>query len=376
MKSGSRKKQPRARAGDQARDSAALPDVDIDTKNQMIRVRDTRIINASQRGFCRRLLEAAARRPGIRKAEVDLADACCRIEFAGRTASSQKMANFFADCVQEAAREFAEAPGGRSGPKPDEWLKMTAYPLVNDVSLWETMAAKSSGVKLRHRCANDEREIPHLAEAISRLDDVQRCQASLHSRSLTVDLRHSIHGLNGFMDQAERSFEQLLAEEAKLHEDDLHAGTREPLGAFEIATGPKRLLYLALAGGAFLLTLVGLIVPGIPTVPFLLATSYFLARSSPWLDEKLRESIFFGSIVTEWERHRALGGQSKAKLMALTGAIVLAAVILSPLSPLGIVALLLVSSLSIYCVYRLPELSEEPRAKVSRSTPRLALPAP
>ena len=34
---------------------------------------------------------------------------------------------------------------------------MTAYPLANDVSLWETMAAKSNRVKLRHQCANDER---------------------------------------------------------------------------------------------------------------------------------------------------------------------------------------------------------------------------
>jgi uncharacterized membrane protein YbaN (DUF454 family) len=124
------------------------------------------------------------------------------------------------------------------------------------------------------------------------------------------------------------------------------------------------------------LTLVGLIVPGIPTVPFLLATSYFLARSSHWLDEKLRESIFFGSIVTEWERHRALGPQSKAKLMAISGAIVLAAVILSPLSPIGIMALLLVSSLSVYGVYRLPGRVDEPRATVSRKSPRLALPAP
>ena len=35
---------------------------------------DVRLINAEQRGFCRRLLEAAARRPGIGKAEVDLAE--------------------------------------------------------------------------------------------------------------------------------------------------------------------------------------------------------------------------------------------------------------------------------------------------------------
>ena len=143
-------------------------------------------------------------------------------------------------------------------------------------------------------------------------------------------------------------------------------GTQEPIGRFEVATGPKRLLYLALAGGSFMMTLVGLVVPGIPTVPFLLATSYFLARSSRWLDEKLRESVFFGSIVTEWEQHRALGRQSKAKLMALSGAIVLVAIILSPLSPLGDHSLLLVSSLSVYGVYRLPGLEEGPRATVSR----------
>jgi uncharacterized membrane protein YbaN (DUF454 family) len=377
MRSAPRKNKPAPRPGDRALEEAGKgPDVDFDTKKQTLRVRDARIINSGERAFCHRLLEAAARRPGISKAEVDLADACCRIEFAGQTASAQKMADLFASCVQEAAGAFAEAPKGRVGRKQDEWLKMTAYPLVNDVSVWETMAAKSNGVKLRHHCANEEREMPHMAEAISRLRDVQRCQASLHSRSLTVDFRHSINELNGFMDQAERSFEQLLADEGKRHEVDLHPGMQGPFGDFEIAKGPMRLLYLALAGGMFLLTVVGLIVPGIPTVPFLLATSYFLARSSRWLDEKLRESIFFGSIVTEWERHRALGPQSKAKLMALSGAIVLIAIILSPLSPLGIIALVVVSLLSAIGVYRLPGLQEEPRVAVSRSSPRLALPAP
>jgi uncharacterized membrane protein YbaN (DUF454 family) len=377
VRSAPRKKKPARRPVDRAPgETAARPDVDINTKKQTIRVRDARIINAGQRAFCRRLLKAAARRPGISKAEVDLADACCQIEFAGQIASSQKMADLFASCVEEAAGGFAEAPTRLFGRKPDEWLKMTAYPLVNDVSLWETMAAKSNGVKLRHHCTNDEREMPRMAEAISRLEDVHRCQASLHSRSLTVDFRHSINELNGFMDQAERSFEQLLADEAKRQEVDLHPGTQGPIADFEVATGPQRLLYLALAGGMFLLTLVGLIVPGIPTVPFLLATSYFLARSSRWLDEKLRESIFFGSIVTEWERHRALGPQSKAKLMALSGAIVLFAIILSPLSPLVIITLVLVASLSAIGVYRLPGLQEEPRATVSRTAPRLALPAP
>ena len=49
----------------------------------------------------------------------------------------------------------------------------------------------------------------------------------------------------------------------------------------ELASGPRRFRYLALAAGSFAMTVVGLIVPGIPTVPFLLATSYYLAARHP-----------------------------------------------------------------------------------------------
>ena len=44
--------------------------------------------------------------------------------------------------------------------------------------------------------------------------------------------------------------------------------------AIATATRVRCLMYMALAGGAFSITLVGLVVPGIPTVPILLATSF------------------------------------------------------------------------------------------------------
>ena len=77
-------------------------------------------------------------------------------------------------------------------------------------------------------------------------------------------------------------------------------------------------MYLALAGGSFAMTLVGLVVPGIPTVPFLLTTSYYLARSSRRLDERLRRTPLFGPILVEWERRHGLSRSSKLKLMGLT----------------------------------------------------------
>jgi uncharacterized membrane protein YbaN (DUF454 family) len=370
------KRSPRGNA-DAEGGGAVRPHVEFDTRAQTIRVRDARLINADGRGFCRRLLEAAARRPGICKAEVDLKSASCRIEFAGQTASSQTMADFFADCVREAASEFPDGEKKVFRRTAHGWIKMTAYPLASDVSLWETFDAEGDRVKLRHQWPEGgDRQLPLMAEAISRLHDVERCKANHRSRSLTVDFRHTHKELNGFMDQAERSFEELLEEASKLQTADSDQTAPDAQAWVEVARGPKRVLYLALAGGSFAMTLIGLVIPGIPTVPFLLATSYFLARSSRWLDEKLRESVYFGSIVTEWEEHGGLGSRSKAKLIAITGVIVVVAILLSPLSPLAIVLLIVISSLSAYSVYRLPGLERERTGRVSLGTPRLALPAP
>ena len=46
-----------------------------------------------------------------------------------------------------------------------------------------------------------------------------------------------------------------------------------------LAAGATRLGYLALGGGCFVMSLLGMVLPGLPTVPFVLASSYFFAAS-------------------------------------------------------------------------------------------------
>jgi len=130
-----------------------------------------------------------------------------------------------------------------------------------------------------------------------------------------------------------------------------------------------------MAGGAFTLTLVGLVVPGVPTVPFLLATSYYLARSSPRLNERLRRTEFFGPILQDWEGHAALSLASKGKLIGLTATIVVVTVVLAPLTPLALSVILLISSLSVLGVARMPGLAEDAQAS-SRAGIRTMLPLP
>lgn len=85
-----------------------------------------------------------------------------------------------------------------------------------------------------------------------------------------------------------------------------------------MATGWRRAANLAAAGGCFFLSFVGLVTPGIPTVPFVLATSYFLVRSSPALDERLRRSKLFGQMVRDWTTYGGMRPSTKRSVVIIT----------------------------------------------------------
>ena len=123
---------------------------------------------------------------------------------------------------------------------------------------------------------------------------------------------------------------------------------------------------MAIAGGTFTVTLVRLVVPGVPTVPFLLATSYYLARSSPALNAAPTDSVL-RPILQEWEGHRGLGLASKGRLMGSAPPVVVT-VVLAPLTPLALSLILLISSLSVYGVRRMPTLANTGRPALARAS--------
>ena len=217
--------------------------------------------------------------------------------------------------------------------------------------------------------------LSRVALALSRLDSVQACKAIPWSHRLTIDFRRDNGVADWFLDEAERSFEQLLArkdherhgEPAKLLAESSAGSARFPSQAVRPGC------FILLWGGALVMTVVGLIVPGIPTVPFLLISSYGFARSSPRINTWLRETKFLGPILTEWEHHAGLSAKSKRKLIGLTGVILVIAVLLAPLSPLGLVLILVIASLSTYGVYRLPSSPEEPGPEYLAQQSRFAL---
>ena len=80
-----------------------------------------------------------------------------------------------------------------------------------------------------------------------------------------------------------------------------------------------RITALVLAYFFLALALVGVFLPGLPTVPFLLLTAWFAARGSERLHRWLYAHPLLGKLLIDWEAERAISRKSKvlAVLMLL-----------------------------------------------------------
>lgn len=67
------------------------------------------------------------------------------------------------------------------------------------------------------------------------------------------------------------------------------------------------------------LATLGAILPGLPTTPFVLVAAACFAKSSPKLDNWLRNNRVFGPLIKDWQQHRCISGKTKliAVLMIL-----------------------------------------------------------
>jgi uncharacterized membrane protein YbaN (DUF454 family) len=85
-------------------------------------------------------------------------------------------------------------------------------------------------------------------------------------------------------------------------------------------TGIRRTIYKALGWASVGMAVVGAILPGIPTVPFVVLAGYFFVRSSPEAHAWLRQSRLFGALLRDWEEHRGVRRSVRNVAAGLIGA--------------------------------------------------------
>ena len=71
------------------------------------------------------------------------------------------------------------------------------------------------------------------------------------------------------------------------------------------------------------LGLIGVVLPGLPTTPFVLLAAACFARASPRLHRWLTHHRFLGPMVRDWEAHRSLPLRVKWIAISMMGAMVL-----------------------------------------------------
>lgn len=87
---------------------------------------------------------------------------------------------------------------------------------------------------------------------------------------------------------------------------------------------PLRWLLSLIGTVALGLGLVGVVVPGLPTTPFILLAAACFARASPRLHQRMLSSAWIGPMLRDWENNRSL--TRRVKSVALTMMVVMVAV--------------------------------------------------
>ena len=107
--------------------------------------------------------------------------------------------------------------------------------------------------------------------------------------------------------------------------------------------GVKRQLYLLAGLTALGLGAIGVILPLLPTVPFVILAAFCFARSSPRLEAWLLDHKIFGPHILNWRNNRAITKKGKrAALVAFLASIIIALIFIEmPWNLIPIVAALI-----------------------------------
>ncbi len=116
----------------------------------------------------------------------------------------------------------------------------------------------------------------------------------------------------------------------------------------------RELGYGILTIASFGMAWVGLIVPGIPTVPIVLLTAHFALQASPKLQACVMNSRMFGQMIRDWQEHGAIRRSVQIEAYLLTLLIIVVGLIFTPPIPIVYAGMAFGSVLGLYAVAQIP----------------------
>ncbi|MCC6417466.1 MAG: YbaN family protein [Gemmataceae bacterium] len=126
------------------------------------------------------------------------------------------------------------------------------------------------------------------------------------------------------------------------------------------AHGLRRFIYVALGLFFVGLAVLGVLLPVLPTTPFLLLASFFFVRSSSWLNAWLLRSRLFGGLLRDWQAHRAVRPRVKVTAVTCIPVVVASSVVLGGLALPLVLLLCGLGLIGLIVVLRLPVVRDPP----------------
>lgn len=126
-------------------------------------------------------------------------------------------------------------------------------------------------------------------------------------------------------------------------------------------SGPARWLLLALAALCLVLGIVGLLLPVMPTVPFLIVSAWAASRSSPRLHRWLMSHPRFGRQLRDWNEHGVVPRKAKWITAVMMAGSAISMLVIAPgrLIP-WVLALITCMAIVLAWLWRRPERPAEP----------------
>ncbi|QDV62548.1 YbaN family protein [Crateriforma conspicua] len=134
-------------------------------------------------------------------------------------------------------------------------------------------------------------------------------------------------------------------------------------------SGWRRGLYWFAAVFFFVLAMIGVVLPGIPTTPFLLLMCYFLIRVSPAMHAKAMAWPVVGGPLRDWRDQGGVRSGVKVLAIAMVTLLVGSTLLFSPLNIAIKTVILLAAFYGIWFVWRLPTARSSRDAMRSEQNP-------
>jgi len=122
--------------------------------------------------------------------------------------------------------------------------------------------------------------------------------------------------------------------------------------------GLRRVVYVVLAFLFLGLGLLGVVLPGLPTTPFLLLTSYFLLRSSPRLHDRVVQMPVVGRPLRDWEENRGIRFRVKLFATVMIAAVVALSLFSQDLNTPTKTVIVFLAATGMTVIWRLPTIRE------------------